>query len=109
MQITSGSLNYLSTIKPDGEYKKYRHNLTFRLYPIPSYTGSTVNSRYINCLNVNVLNYLKKYYRKSSFAVRKIKECYDKCPEEYSCKYLELSICIHTTNSVKNKIIWIEV
>jgi hypothetical protein len=84
-----------------------QRTLFFRLYPIASYTGVCANGNYERLLQLTVLKRLR-HYTKSNYRVGRLRECFGKCPEYYSCKYLELPIYVKTANAKKDEVVWIE-
>ena len=84
------------------------HKVLFRLYPIASRTGVCANGPYERALVMYVSNHFKHYGSRSNYRVGHLRECYGKCPDSYSCKFLELPVYVKTSKSAKDVEVWIE-
>ena len=95
----------------DGQCISHRsknHKVKFRLYPIGCYTGVVANAKYDRYLEILIDKHMKHRYTKSNYKIGRMSEGYERCPEGYSCKFIEMTVFVNASYQQKDKIIWFE-
>lgn len=89
-------------------HQYFTHTMSFRIYPLPTFTGVCANGRYERLLGVTVYDHLKHWYPKGDYKVGRLREGMSRCPDGYTCKYYEIPVRVKTSKRTKDKVIWID-